>query len=68
MTLADQFLAPPPLSMSSSTDSVDAALQVCFGVLGLVGVLVAIASISETSLGASVYRRLRGDLVRGIFK
>jgi len=47
--------------MLGTTDSIDTALQVCFGILGFIGVLAAIASISyEESLGAFVFQRLLG--------
>lgn len=48
--------------MSDHGESIDVALQICFGILGVVGVLAAIAGISyETSLGAFIYRRLRSS-------
>lgn len=56
-----------PATMPKSADSTGTALQICFGVLGIIGVVAAIASISyETSLGALVYRRLRGIPGRGL--
>ena len=52
--------------MSGPMGLTDTALQICFGILGFIGVLAAIAGISyETSLGAFVYRRWLESRPRG---
>jgi hypothetical protein len=56
-----QPITNAPLVMSSaSKDSTNAALQVCFGVIGIVGVVITLAGLHYTdSLGCILCKRMR---------